>query len=201
MRESRQLFAIVQELNMSLTAHHIAGALNAVADLASRTQQVLSTEWRLSAAAFRWITKQSVWGMPSVDLFANRLNFQLRKYVSPCPDPAALAVDALVCEWPQEVMYAFPPTALLARLTLRMRQQPNRRLLLVAPWFQGASWFPLLHSWTVTEPKLIPVTADLLSQPHWHHLHANPDRLALHLWQVQTPMLDRRATRKKCSSI
>ena len=200
MRESRQLFAIVQELNMSLTAHHIAGALNAVADLASRSRQVLSTEWRLSAAAFQWITKRSVWGMPSVDLFANKLNFQLRKYVSPCPDPAALAVDALVCEWPQEVIYAFPPTALLGRLTLRMRQQPNRRLLLVAPWFQGASWFPLLHSWTVTKPELIPVTADLLSQPHWHHLHANPDQLALHLWQVQTPMLDKKVTLKKCSS-
>ena len=89
MRESRPLFAVVQELNMSLTAHHIAGALNAVADLASRTRQVLSTEWRLSTGVFRWIMKQSVWGMPSVDplrkqakFSAPKICFALSKFIS-----------------------------------------------------------------------------------------------------------------------
>ena len=52
MNETRALFATVTSLRMHIAAHHIAGALNAVADLASRKRQVLSTEWRLSAATF-----------------------------------------------------------------------------------------------------------------------------------------------------
>ena len=194
MREAHHLFRIVQELNMHLSAHHIAGALNAVADLASRKGQVLSTEWRLSADAFAWIGKQSKWGPPAVDLFANRLNSQLQRFVSPCPDPQAVAVDALICRWPQQVLYAFPPTVLMAKLVARMRQMPGHHMLVVAPWYPGASWFPLLQSWTVTAPLPLPVTKGMLRQPHWQHLHPDPGRLTLHLWQVKTPSLAKKAT-------
>ena len=201
MREVRQLFNLVQQLNMHLTAHHIAGALNAVADLASRRQQVLSTEWRLSDEAFAWIARQSEWGAPTVDLFANRLNSRLPKYVSPCPDAQAVAVDALVCQWPREVLYAFPPTALLMKLVTRMRQLTDHRVLLVAPWFTKAAWFPLLRSWTVKTPVPLPVTSDLLRQPHWNHVHQSPERMMLHLWQVKTPSPRAKGTRKKyCST-
>ena len=194
MNETRALFATVTSLHMHIAAHHIAGALNAVADLASRKRQVLSTEWRLSAATFMWIQEQSVWGPATLDVFANRLNKQLARFVSPCPDAQAVAVDALVCPWPDEVLYVFPPTVLLPKVVASMRRNPGRRVLLVAPQYRTASWYPLVQTWTVTPPLLLPVTLNMLQQPHWNHLHPDPGKLNLCLYQVRTPLLNRQVT-------
>ena len=46
------------------------------------------------------------------DLFATWLNSQLPRFISPFPDLAALAVDALSAAWEESDVYAFPPTPL-----------------------------------------------------------------------------------------
>ena len=60
----------------------------------------IPSEWSLSTEPFQWVMKRSPWGPPQVDMFANSLNFKLKDYISACPDPQALAVDALNCQWP-----------------------------------------------------------------------------------------------------
>ncbi|XP_018424656.1 PREDICTED: centrosome-associated protein 350 [Nanorana parkeri] len=52
---------------LSLTARHIKGSLNELADSLSRTE-LHRSEWTLNAGTFAWIT--SLWGCPEVDLFA-----------------------------------------------------------------------------------------------------------------------------------
>ena len=95
-----QVLHLAERLQMTLRASYIRGDLNVIADMLSRAHTVLRTEWRLSTKTFAWVSQQSPWGPPSVDLFAHRFNSQLPRYLSACPDTAAVGVDALLCRWP-----------------------------------------------------------------------------------------------------
>lgn len=59
-----------------LTATHLPGALNVMADKQSQ-QLIDQTEWHLRADVLQEISK--IWGTPNIDLFASRLNYQLTK--------------------------------------------------------------------------------------------------------------------------
>ena len=188
MQETRQVFHELCSLNTTAVANHIAGELNVLADLASRQGQVITTEWRLDADAFQWIVAESPWGHPEVDLFANRLNHQLNCYISPCPDEAAIAIDALKADWPKnKVLYAFPPGTILDRVTAKLLITPRARVLLVAPFLTNATWFPSLRNMSLKEPTPLPTWPGMLQQPHWTHSHPDPKTMRLHLWLVKTP--------------
>ena len=103
---TEQVLRLAAELDMVIQAVHIKGELNVLADMLSREGLVLKNEWRLSARTFDWVSRESPWDPPTVDLFANRLNKQLSMYFSPCHDDQALGVDALLCKWPGQVCYA-----------------------------------------------------------------------------------------------
>jgi hypothetical protein len=118
---------------ITVHAKHLRGSLNALVDVLSRPDAVVKTEWRLSDDNFLWICENSPWGAPTIDLFANRFNKQLDRYMSPCPDEEAVAVDALVQRWPREVLYAFPPTTIMEQGVGKVHQERPQRLLLVAP--------------------------------------------------------------------
>ncbi|XP_067679993.1 uncharacterized protein [Haliotis asinina] len=91
-----RLFELVDRLCLSIHAVHIPGAKNVLADVLSRPDAPPSTEWQLNPRTFQSLCLQ--FGRPMLDLFATRLNCQLPIYVSPVPDPAAWAVDALSLE-------------------------------------------------------------------------------------------------------
>ena len=82
-----------QQMLIYIRACHIPGRLNVLADLLLRRYQVIATEWQCHRGVFQVICR--LWGTPHVDLFATYLNHHLPTYVSPMPDPPALAVDAL----------------------------------------------------------------------------------------------------------
>lgn len=185
MREARLLFEVLQQHQMVVTASHIAGELNALADLASRQGQVLQTEWHLCQSVFTWVLQQSLWGPPLVDMFANRVNRQLSAFVSPCPDERAMATDALACDWPTGVLYAFPPTTLLQRLVLKLTRVPRCKLLLIAPDLPVAPWYPSLRRMAISPPLRLPSPVGMLRQPHWDCLHPQPEKLKLSLWHVR----------------
>ena len=71
----------------TILAHYIKGALNVVANLASRIDCVVNTEWALSTHLFQWIQSQSPWKPAVIDLFANSFNHRLPLYLSSCPKP------------------------------------------------------------------------------------------------------------------
>ena len=82
---------------ITLRARHIPGRLNVIADKLSRHNQVIQTEWSLSPQVFSQLCSR--WPPPLVDLFATRFNHKLPRFVSPVPDQAAWAVDALSLSW------------------------------------------------------------------------------------------------------
>ena len=187
MNETRQVFAALINLDVTPVACHIAGALNVLADLASRQGQVIATEWRLSDAVFQWIGDVSPWGRPQAELFANSSNHHLKQYFSPCPDTESIGVDSLVAEWPNQVLYAFPPAVILDKVIARLLVEKQRRVLLVAPLLPNAPWFPSLYSMLIQEPLQLPTPCNMLRQPHWLHFHPTPATMKLHLWWVKTP--------------
>ena len=68
-------------------ARHIPGCLNVIADHLSR--QPISTEWSLHPEIMSWIF--GFWGTPVVDMFATLSNSRLPQFMSPIPEPRALA--------------------------------------------------------------------------------------------------------------
>ena len=99
---------------ITLSAVHLPGVLNSIADEESRTLHS-SAEWMLDRSICRGVIQ--ILGPCSVDLFATRLNNQQRKYISWRPNSSVVTTDAFTMSWQEEVGYAFPHI-------LRDRQMP-----------------------------------------------------------------------------
>ena len=177
-----------------LRARHIPGRLNVVADKLSRMGQVIQTEWSLLTEVFRDLCQ--VWHLPQVDLFATRLNHKLPQYVSPVPDSSAWAVDALSLQWGNLDPYMFPPTALLGKVVSKLRDQPCRRVILIAPGWPRMSWFWDLVLLSAQVPIALPQRPDLLTQPINRIQHDNLQNLNLHAWLLEPEQLRNRGSLK-----
>ena len=129
----RRIFAISEDNSITLLAKHIKGSLNVLVNFLSIPDTVIKTEWSLSREKYLWVCAQSPWGAPTIDLFANRFNRQTERLFSPCPDDQSVVTDALVANWPFEVLYAFPPPTLMSEVVCKIMQEKPERLVLVAP--------------------------------------------------------------------
>ncbi len=103
---SKRLFILAErllewaQLNLrSLRAAHLPGRLNQGADMLSRSN-VPSEEWMLHPQVVQKIWK--TFGKAEVDLFASKDN-------SHCPTYYSKDRDALAHDWPNLLLYAFPP--------------------------------------------------------------------------------------------
>ncbi len=106
------------QLNLrSLRAAHLPGRLNQGADMLSRSN-VPSEEWMLHPQVVQKIWK--TFGKAEVDLFASKDNSHCTTYYSKDR-------DALAHDWPNLLLYAFPPIALLPQVIRRIREQGHKR--------------------------------------------------------------------------
>ena len=92
---------------MWISAAHVPGKDNIEADHQFRILQG-ATEWKLHPELFQKIVDK--FGKPDIDLFASRINRQLKSYVSWHPEPEAMAVNAFSLTWNSKFFYMFPPT-------------------------------------------------------------------------------------------
>ena len=169
--------------NITLSAKHIPGCLNVMADLLSRSHKVLNTEWSLNPQIFRELTKKL--GTPNIDMFATYLNNKLPTYVSPFPDPAAWAMDAMSIDWTDLHLYAYPPTNLLTKVISKIRREPCK-VLLIAPLWPQMPWFPDLQRLIVQDPIKLPQVWYLLKQPHKEIFNNHLKFMNLHAFQIQS---------------
>ena len=166
-----------------LRARHIPGRLNVIADTLSRHNQVIQTEWSLSQQVFNQLC--SKWAQPLMDLFATRFNHKLPSFVSPVPDRAAWAVDALSLSWEHLDAYAFPPVSLIPQVISKLRDQGCHRMILIAPGWPNMPWFWDLVDLSVKIPFSLPLIRDLVTQPFNGLLHRNLGNLNLHAWLLE----------------
>ena len=190
-----RLLAWCDQHGVTLKARHIPGRLNVVADKLSRLGQVIQTEWSLLQTVFQEICH--VWHTPQVDLFATRFNCKLPQFVSPVPDPKAWAVDAISLSWEDLDPYAYPPTALLGKVLSKIRDNPCRRIIIVAPGWPKMPWFWDLVEMSAQVPLCLPQRPDLVTQPFNQVQHDNLLNLNLHAWLLEPLASENRGSLKQ----
>ncbi|XP_074544637.1 uncharacterized protein LOC141804210 [Halichoeres trimaculatus] len=187
---SAQLLAVTRELLtwaaprlVSLRAMHLPGEQNRLADFLSR-QKPPSGEWRLHPEVV-----STIWGLfgrAEVDLFASEASTHCPLWFSLAETTSPLGQDALAHPWPDGLLYAFPPMPLIRHVLQRVLQE-GHRVLLIAPFWPGRSWFPLLHSLCRNTQWRLPDRFDLLSQMAGQIWHPDPHRLRLCVWPLEGP--------------
>ncbi|XP_066978845.1 uncharacterized protein [Macrobrachium rosenbergii] len=160
-----------------LVTRFIHGKLNVLADELSRGKQVLPTEWSLNPQVCTDLWK--LWGKPLIDLFATSRNNRLPLYCSPAPDPQAWATDAMLQDWSNLDLYAFPPFSMVKEVLRKFNSHVNVSVTLVAPFWPHKEWFPDLLSLLTDFPRLLPQRKSLLRQPHFLRYHQGLSTLAL----------------------
>jgi hypothetical protein len=88
---AREIWFWCMNREIWISAAHIPGAKNTIADRCSRVFND-HTEWMLNPTIFKRISL--LWGPFDIDIFASRRNKQLQKYVAWKPDPDAEFIDA-----------------------------------------------------------------------------------------------------------
>ena len=181
MNLTRDILEFCQHHSITLVLRHLSGNLNALADLHSRRDPV-GAEWSLDKHTFAWVS-QLVERL-QVDLFATRDNNQLQQFVSPFPDPLAVAVDAFSLDWNAwETVYLFPPVKVLHRVVPLLSNYRGGGVL-VAPMYSPSSWFPALMERC---PDPLPLPDSLVLSQHSSQgpvSHPDPSVYKLHAWRL-----------------
>ena len=108
--------------------------------------------------------------VPSIDLFASRLNFQTKPYIARHPDPGAFAIDVFSVGWGKHCFYAFPPFNLIDRVLQKVEADKASGRLIVPQW-TTQPWFPVLMRLLVQGPLALPRRKKVLQPSHIHSLH------------------------------
>ena len=181
LRLTVELFLWLESQDIIVRARHIPGCLNVIADHLSRPNQPIPTEWSLHPEIVKRIFR--FWGTPEVDMFATLSNSHLPRFMSPVPEPRALAVDALSQDWQGRSMYMFPPFPLLSKVVQKLRSTQVAEVILVAPWWPSQPWFPHLLRLCVEHPLFLPYRQDLLSQQDQKYI-SDGKSFHLHVWRL-----------------
>ena len=127
--------------NTHISAAHIPGKHNILADLASRKFQD-SAEWMLEPVIFDYVICQ--FGRPEIDMFASRLTKQIPVYASWLPDLESSFIDAFTINWNNIFIYAFPPFSIIWRMLQKIQEECKKAIVIVPLW-TTQSW--LRGSW------------------------------------------------------
>lgn len=175
-----QIWRWCLEKNIYVSAEHVKGTLNNEADFLSRNQDN-SGEWSLLNSVFRDII-DSFKVTPTIDLFANRNNCKVNRFISWQPDPFALCFDTFLQYVDNEIFWAFPPFNLITKF-LRKVQLEELEGVLVVPSWSTQPFFSLLINLLIDVPIIIRWRDNLLSHPQLpvHPLGKRLKLMACHL--------------------
>lgn len=151
-----------------LSASHIPGSKNTVADRCSRVFND-HTEWMLNPKIFNKIS--TLWGPFDIDIFAPRLNKQLPKYVAWKPDPNAEFIDAFSVNLNKFYFYAFPPFSVISRVLQKIQKEKAEGVMVVPVW-PTQTWYTSLLELLVDVPRIIQKEQGLLKLPHSEEKHS-----------------------------
>ena len=175
---ARNIWEWARVRNIWITSSHIPGVLNVEADIESRRNEI-RMEWKLIESEFDNIQIRTDF-QPDIDLFASRINKQLKQFVAYRPDPDAKHINAFTINWHLLQFYAFPPFAIIGKVLQKIIQDEATGILVVPDW-PGQVWYPLFHS-LIVNSKLyhIPSRKRLLYLPNQPQMiHPIWDRVSL----------------------
>lgn len=149
--------------NVLVTAAHIPGVDNVVADKESRNFHIQNAEWNLDPSVLHETLKEINF-TPNIDLFASRLNNQFEIYCSYRPDPRAAFVDAFSISWSDFSFYCFPPFSCILRVLQKIRQDGAIGVIVVPRW-PTQTWYSILMTMLVLPPIILKPSPKLLTLP------------------------------------
>ena len=142
-----------------LSAAHIPGKLNTVADKESRSNHI-DTEWMLQSK-FLNLAVERLCFKPEIDLFATNINTQFGKYAAFRPDPGAMYTDAFSIDEFDLKFYAFAPISVIPRVLAKVKQDSAEGIIVV-PFRATPAWYPVMLKMLVSTPILLNSRKSLL---------------------------------------
>ncbi|KAA6313246.1 MAG: hypothetical protein EZS28_055788, partial [Streblomastix strix] len=116
------------------------GVTNRIPDSLSRL--ATSGDYSLHQEVFEEALR-SLRTRPSIDMFANRKNRKLKRFVSLTLDNWAVGQDCMSLPWKGELPYLHPPLPMI-QATLNKVREENVAALIVVPNWPSQSWWPSL---------------------------------------------------------
>ena len=145
--KSREILLWAESHRITLLPQFIRGTHNTTADLLSRPNQVIGSEWVLHQEVVLELLHR--WPA-TIDLFATSLTTRLPVYFALSTDPRAAGVDALLQPWDDLQAYAFPPIAIIGRVLLKLRASRNCDLTLIAHFWPQRDCFQIFWDFCQT---------------------------------------------------
>ena len=181
---AKEIWIWAIERKIHLSAEHLPGSSNVLADKASRIFDE-NTEWELNVKFFRII--ESRFGEREIDLFASRLNAKLRLYASWKPDPFAKFVDAFSADWRNLTFYAFPPFSMVIKCVQKIQRDLATGVLVVPLWPTQA-WFPRIMQMLIDVLLVLPLNSLVLpfKKQARHKQHKTLRLVVCHLSGIST---------------
>ena len=149
LNETRQIFSLLQKLDVRIVVTHVPGIQNTLADALSRMDLVGDYQLKLN------VYKQAIRSLglnPTIDVFANSSNNKCRRFLA-LPGPLAAgawALDALCYSWTGEIPYVFPPVQIIPRVLQKLRQEVRAAILVVPEWTSRPWWNLMLENATTS---------------------------------------------------
>ena len=172
---ARTIWNICIKHNIWIHCSHVPGSEN-IADEPSRKFNDRH-EWSLCQKVFDELVH--LWGLPDIDMFANRINTKLSLFCSWKPDPESTHVDAFTLNWKTyKFIYLFPPFSLLPRVLQKVRAEKVEAIV-IAPLWTMQLWFPMLLRMIIDNPRILPPTAQILQLPQSEQSHPLAARMTL----------------------
>ena len=97
----------------------------------------------------------NTFGYPEIDLFANRINTQLQKYVSWSCESETEAVDAFLTDWGEQYSYIFPLFSLLGKVTSKIWRDKAHCIVIIPKW-TTQYWYLVIMEMAVSEITIKP---------------------------------------------
>ena len=82
----------------------------------------------------------SIWGLFTVDCFANSVNAKVPRFYSLFFQPGCVGVDALAFDWGGENCWLIPPVYLIPRVLVHFLNCKSRGVLVVPFWPSSLFW-------------------------------------------------------------
>ena len=158
-------WAIIYKNNLS--AAHIPGKLNTVAEKESRSNHV-DTEWMLQSK-FLNLALEHLCFKPEIDVFATNINTHFGKNVAFRPDPGTMYKDAFNIDWSDLKFYAFPPISAIPRVFAKVKEDSAEGIIVVPLW-PTQVWYPVTLKMLVSTPILFNSRKSVLVLPQTSNL-------------------------------
>lgn len=156
---AERIWTIALAADVRLLVEYVPGEQNAEADRLSRWTVHDVTGWQLHPAVFARILDR--WGPLSIDLFASETNRLLPRFFSWIYSAQAEGIDCFRHRWPPRA-FAHPTPSLVGRVLRKAIVEQVRDLILVAPLWRSAPWWPLLLELAQEPPMIISRRQDFL---------------------------------------